>query len=212
VAIGHKEVFMIRLSAILVATLSIAVVNHAYAQETTPGPGTVEVTVIPAGGLFFTGGNSGSTFGNYTVGGTLTYNVNRIVGVEAEVGGSLGIAQDLQLAGLSTNQKTPNALTYSGNLVLSAPTHSSFFPYITGGIGGLTMFQQAALGINSDVTFLTGNVGAGVKWYAPNSRWGLRGDYRFLATRANDSAPAFFGQDTRYGNRVYVGVIINAVR
>jgi hypothetical protein len=110
---------MIRLSAILVATVSIAVVNRAYAQETTPGPGAVEVTVIPAGGLFFTGGSSGSTFGNYTLGGTLTYNVNRNVGVEAEVGGSLGIAQDLQLAGLSANQKTPNALTYSGNLVLS---------------------------------------------------------------------------------------------
>jgi len=40
----------------------------------------------------------------------------------------------------------------------------------------------------------------------------LRGDYRYLAVRANDSAPAFFGQETRYGHRVYGAVIINAIR
>jgi hypothetical protein len=89
---------------------------------------------------------------------------------------------------------------------------SSFVPYATGGVGGLTMFQHASLGINNTDTFLTGNVGGGLKWYAPNGQWGLRGDYRFMATQSNDTAPAFFGQDTRYGHRVYVGVIINAVR
>ena len=56
------------------------------------------------------------------------------------------------------------------------------------------------------------NIGGGLKWYAPNGRWGLRGDYRFIAVRSNDTAPAFFGQDTRYGHRVYGAVIINAVR
>jgi len=201
---------MNRSIAIVVALLSIGGVSRAHAQETTPGPGTVEITVIPAGGIFFTSGDNGTKFGNYTLGGTLTYNVNRIVGVEAEVGGSLGIAQDLQFGGL-THQKTPNALTYTGNVIVSAPT-GAISPYVTGGVGGLTMFQQAALGINSDVTLLTGNVGGGVRWYAPNNRWGLRGDYRFIATRSNDTAPAFFGQNTRYGNRVYAGVIINAVQ
>jgi len=29
--------------------------------------------------------------------------------------------------------------------------------------------------------------------FAPNNRWGLRGDYRFAATRSKDDAPAFFG-------------------
>jgi len=51
-----------------------------------------------------------------------------------------------------------------------------------------------------------------VKWYAPNGRWGLRGDYRFMAVRSDESAPVFFGQDTRYGHRVYGAVLINAVR
>jgi hypothetical protein len=208
---SHKEAFMIRSIALLLAMLSIGGAHRVYAQETTPGPATVEVTVIPAGATFFTGGNSGSSFGNYNLGGAVTYNINSIVGLEGEVASSLGIAQDLRFGGLRTHGKTPNTLTYTGNVVLSLPTRSSFVPYATGGVGGLTMFQRASLGINSADTFLTGNVGGGLKWYAPNGQWGLRGDYRFTATKSKDTAPAFFGQDTRYGNRVYVGVIINAV-
>ena len=49
-----------------------------------------------------------------------------------------------------------------------------------------------------------------MKWYAPNGRWGLRGDYRFGDVRATDDAPSFFGRDDRSGHRVYGGVIINA--
>ncbi len=203
---------MIRSTAVLIAILSIGGVNRLHAQETTPGPGTVEVTVIPGGATFFTSGNRGSEFRNYNLGGALTYNINRVVGLEGEVVTSLGIAQDLQFGGLTTNRKSPNTLAYTGNVVLSLPTHSSFVPYVTGGIGGLTMFEKASLGVNSADTFLTGNAGGGVKWYARNGIWGLRGDYRFMATRSKDSAPAFFGQETRYGHRVYGAVIIKAVR
>jgi len=95
---------------------------------------------------------------------------------------------------------------------ISLPTGSRLVPYATSGVGGLTMFNKASLGINSNQTFLTGNVGGGLKWYAPNGRWGLRGDYRFMVTQSQSTAPAFFGQDKRYGHRVYVGAIINAVR
>ncbi len=35
---------------------------------------------------------------------------------------TLGIAQGLQFGGLTSNQKTPNQLSYSGNLVASVPT------------------------------------------------------------------------------------------
>jgi hypothetical protein len=85
-------------------------------------------------------------------------------------------------------------------------------PYVTGGIGGLTMFERPEVGVIGTTTLLTGNVGGGVKWYAPNGRWGLRGDYRFVSVRSDQSAPAFFGQETRYGHRVYGGVIINAIQ
>jgi hypothetical protein len=203
---------MIRSTALLIAVLSIGGVNRLYAQETTPSPGTVEVTIIPGGATFFTGGDHGPSFGNYTLGGALTYNINRIVGIEGEVGGSFSGLDTLQFGDLGRSQKAPSTLTYSGNVVLSLPTHSSFVPYATGGIGALTMFKEASVGVNSNDTFLTGNVGGGVKWYAPNGRWGLRGDYRFMVTKSKDDAPPFFGQETRYGHRVYGAVIINAVR
>lgn len=203
---------MTRSTAVLIAVLSIGGVPQVYAQETTPGPGTVEVTVIPGGATFFTSGDRGSEFTNYNLGGALTYNINRIVGFEGEVLTSLGVKQDLQFGGLTANRKSPNTLAYTGNMVLSLPTRSSLVPYVTGGVGGLTMFEKASLGINSAETFLTGNAGGGVKWYAPNGIWGLRGDYRFMATQAKDNAPAFFGQERRYGHRVYGAVILNVVR
>jgi hypothetical protein len=103
-------------------------------------------------------------------------------------------------------------LTYSGNLVVSAPVSRSVVPYVTGGVGALTMFGREPLGVADTESFLTSNVGAGVKWYAPNGRWGLRGDYRFEAVASNADAPDFFGRDTRYGHRIYAGVVINAVR
>ena len=198
--------------AVLVTGLSIVGAGRAFAQESAAGPGTVEVSVIPGGGTFYTSGSKGPSFGNYNLGAALAYNINRIVGIEGEVGGTLGISQNLQFGGLTSNQKGPNQLNYAGNLVVSAPTGTSVVPYVTGGVGGLTMFQQASLGVTDTETFLTGNVGGGLKWYAPNGRWGLRGDYRFIGVRANDNAPAFFGQETRYGHRVYGAVVINAVR
>jgi hypothetical protein len=33
------------------------------------------------------------------------------------------------------------------------------------------MFERPSLGVLADETFLTGNAGGGVKWYAPNCRW-----------------------------------------
>jgi hypothetical protein len=210
--IRFEEAIMKSWIAVLVTGLSIVGAGRAFAQESAAGPGTVEVSIIPGGGTFYTSGSKGPSFGNYNLGAALAYNINRIVGIEGEVGGTLGISQNLQFGGLTSNQKGPNQLNYAGNLVVSAPTGTSVVPYVTGGVGGLTMFQQASLGVTDTETFLTGNVGGGLKWYAPNGRWGLRGDYRFIGVRAKDNAPAFFGQETRYGHRVYGAVVINAVR
>jgi hypothetical protein len=49
-----------------------------------------------------------------------------------------------------------------------------------------------------------------VKWYA--GRWGLRGDYRFLAVPSKDETSPFFGNDARYGHRVYGAVMLNVGR
>jgi hypothetical protein len=203
---------MTRWSAVLLAVLAVSGVRPAHAQETTSGPGSVVVTIIPAGTTFFTEGKdtAGPGFGNYDLGGAVAFNFNRFVGVEAEVSGSLGISQDLEFTGTTSKLKTPNLLNYSGNIVLSAPTRSSVVPYVIGGVGGLTLFDKAALGIADSETFLTGNVGAGLQWF--KGRLGLRGDYRFVAVQSKDEAPAFFGQETRYGHRVYAALLINARR
>ena len=196
------------------AVVGLAGASQVYAQEASaPGPGKVAVTIIPGGATFFTESSNakGPGFGNYGLGGAVQFNFNRWVGVEGEVSGDLGVTQNLQLSGVTSNQKSPNLLNYTGNVVVHAANHTSVTPYATGGIGGLTLFDKAALGISKTDTFLTGNVGGGVEWFS-NGRWGLRGDYRFIAVRSNDDASSFFGQDTRYGHRFYGGVVINAVR
>ena len=205
---------MKRWMAVMVAVVGLAGAGTARAQEAAQGPGTVEVTVIPGGAQFFSEGKNtnGPSFANYGLGAGVEINFNRYVGVEGEVSGALGVTQDLQFSRSTSNTKTPNMLNYSGNVVVNAANRSSVVPYATGGIGGLTLFDESTLGITDTRTFLTGNVGGGIKWYSRTARWGLRGDYRFLVVRSDDTAPAFFGRETRYGHRVYGGVVINAVR
>jgi Outer membrane protein beta-barrel domain len=200
---------MKRSLAILVAAVSLLGSAPAFAQEAAPGAGRAVITIIPAGGTFFTEGKDleGPSFGNYDIGGAVAFNFNRYVGVEGEVSGALGVSQSLQFAGTTADRTTPHLLNYSGNLVVSAPNRTSVVPYLTGGVGGLSLFEKEDLGITGTESFLTGNVGGGLAWYA--GRWGLRGDYRFIAVRSKDDAPVFFGRETRYGHRVYAGVIVN---
>src|SRR5580765_237902 len=155
---------MVRWAVMIVAVLSLAV--PSYAQETSAGPGVAEVTFIPGGGMFFVSGDTETSFGNYNLGGAFTYNVNRFVGLEGEMNGTLGITQSLMLGGSSVDQKTPNMFGYTGNIVISASARHGTVPYATGGIGGLTMYETSGLGIDGANTFFTGNVGGGVKWYA----------------------------------------------
>jgi len=191
---------------------SLVVSASAYAQETTPGPGKAEVTIIPGGVTFVSKKGTGPSFGNYDLGGAFAGNFSRIVGVEGELGGSLGVTQNLlSSGGLTFKEKTPNMLSYSGNVVINA-SGRSVVPYATAGVGGLTVYSRPALGIANTDTFLTGNVGGGAKWFAGNGRWGLRGDYRFLTVKSNNTASEFFGLTNRYANRIYGAVIINAVR
>jgi len=207
----RRTVMSGRLAAFVVIGTFVCV-GGAFAQESTPGPGLVEATYIPAGAAYFTSQGASPSFGNYGFGTAVTVNFTRYIGVEGELGAMIATTSSLQFGDLNHDIKSPNMLSYTGNLVVSLPTGHSVVPYATGGVGGLTVFERPALNINEDETFLVGNVGGGVKWYAPNNRWGLRGDYRFLATQSKDDAPAFFGRDTRYAHRVYGAVIINTVR
>lgn len=201
---------MKRVMAVLFAVAAVSGAARAQAQEST-APGSVVVTIIPGGATWFTQGKDtkAPSFGNYGLGGAVDVRVSRFLGVEGEVTGGLGVTQDLELTTGTAHVKTPDLLGYNANLVLSAPG-GAITPYITGGVGGLTLFDKPTLGIADNETFLTGNVGGGLRWF--NGRWGLRADYRFIAVRSSDGAPAFFGQDTRYGHRIYGAVVINASR
>jgi hypothetical protein len=194
----------------ILAVLSLAGTGTAFAQDAAPGPGVAEIALIPAGTTFFTEGKTtdGPSFGNYDLGAAVAGNFNRFIGVEGEVSGQIGVSQ--QLGNLLPDTRTPSLLNFSGNVVVNAANGSSVVPYVTGGMGGLTMFEKPGLGVDRTETYLTGNVGGGVKWYA--GRWGLRGDYRFIAVQSKDDAPAFFGQEARYGHRVYGAVLLNLPR
>ena len=184
----------------------------ASAQESGAIAGRAEVSAFPGGGILFTEASSGPDFGNYALGGSFTYNFNRFVGLEAEGGGTFGIDQKLDLRGGQRSAEPPNTLAYNGNAVVyPIGNNHAAVPYATGGVGGLTLFERASVGVSDRTTFLTGNVGGGLKYYF-NDRWGVRGDYRFFAVRSKDDAPSFFGRETRYGHRVYGGLVFNVVR
>jgi hypothetical protein len=195
--------------ASVVAVIGLVGASPALAQESHQGAGGVIVTVIPASGTFFTQGKDtkAPSFGNYGAGASAEVRVSRYVGIEGEVTGAFGVTQNLEFTSGTVNQKTPNLLNYTGNVVVSVPTRHSIEPYVTGGVGGLTLYDKPALGIADSETFFTGNVGGGVTWF--NGRWGLRADYRFTAVKSKTDAPSFFGQETRYGHRVYGGLLIN---
>jgi len=206
---------MTRSFALLLAAIGLvgAGVAPAAAQEVpAAGPGRVVITFVPAGLTFFTEAKNtqGPSFGNYDLGAGLAVNFNRYIGVEGEVSGAIGVSQDLPFDGVIGSQRSPHLLNYSANLVVSFANRSSVVPYVTGGVGGLNMFETTKLGVTDAETFLTGNVGAGVGWHA--GRWGLRGDYRFIVVRENEDAPGFFGRERRYGHRVSAGLLLNIGR
>jgi hypothetical protein len=204
---------MRRWMTVFLAVVATSGAADAVAQEAVPGPGAVVISIIPGGATFFTEAKDnpqGPSFGNYDLGAAVAVNVTRFLAFEGEVSGALGVSQTMQVGTFTFDGRSPHLLNYSGNLVVSAPTGTSVVPYVTGGVGALTLFERRALTVDNSETFLTSNVGGGVNWYA--GRWGLRGDYRFIVVQSKDEAPAFFGQETRYGHRVYGGVLLNIGR
>ena len=83
-------------------------------------------------------------------------------------------------------------------------------PYVVGGLGGLTLLSDsevASLGVFANETYLTGNIGGGVKWFATR-HVGLSGDARFIAVKNRDEAPFFGQQNNRYGGRFHGGLVL----
>jgi hypothetical protein len=203
---------MRRLSLVVLALLVSA--GIAYSQERATGAGRFEISALPGGGMFFASSDNKAEpeFGSYVVGGAFGYNVNRWVGIEGEAGNLVGIKQRVTFNGATyEDQHTPCMFGYTGNLVVNPwGSDRPFVPFVTGGLGGLTMLdtdEVANLGITSKTNFLTANMGGGLKWFA-SRHWGVRSDYRLVLVDGKETAPAFFGRDSiRYGHRVSAGLV-----
>jgi hypothetical protein len=202
-----------RFFVVLAAVLLTA--GTAFAQEVGVGAGRMEVSAFPGGGIRFTESAKGvePDFTNYAFGGSFTFNLNKWIGFEAEGGGTLGLRQTMVFNNAElAEQKTPDTWLYMGNVLLNPLGNDRrLVPYGTGGVGGLTLLNHdaeeiASLGVMKNETYLMGNVGGGLKWFATR-HVGLRADYRFFMLKNKDTAPTFFGQENRYGHRVYGGLL-----
>jgi hypothetical protein len=163
---------MLRKLLALLAVMLIGLGN-AYAQEAGYGAGRVEIGAFPGGGIVFTESSKGNepAFGNYALGASLTVNLNRWIGLEGEGGGTIGIHQSFNFNQTTfTNQRTPSMWAYSGNVVFNpGGSDRAMVPYASGGIGGLTLCPCGSvdnLGVTTYETYLTGNVGGGLKWFS----------------------------------------------
>ena len=200
----------------LVAALVISAMSFgtAHAQEVgNVGAGRVELGVFPVGGLFF-GHYTGNSpnFGNYALGTGVTVNLNRWFAVEGEFGGGVGRRQEMQHNGVVlSNQQSPSMVAYNGNVVVSLIGSDRIIsPYVAGGVGGLTLLTNTDvtnLGIVSNETFLTGNAGGGVKWYATR-HFGVRADFRLFVVRNKDEGQFFNTTWNQYGARAYGGILL----
>ena len=226
------------LFAIILFGFVLALVPTVALAQEPMGAARMELSAAPGGGMLFTkpAKTTDIDFSNYALAGGFTYNINTLVGVEGEIGGGLGLrhtftnvvsAPMLDEAGspvldeagnvmaventIATRTRSPRTLGYEGNLVLHPRGNDhALVPYVTGGIGGLTLFTRSELkplGLMNNETYFTGNTGAGLKWFvAPG--WGLRADYRFLIIKSKKTAPEFFGlNENRYGHRIYGSLV-----
>jgi hypothetical protein len=192
-----------------VTALGLASVAFAQSPEQAAGAGRYEVGVFPGGGTLFTQGTTTaqSSFKNYALGGSATVNLSPYVGLEGEIGAGLGLKQTIDFNQLAVaDLKSPNTLAYNGDVAIyPRGKDHAIVPYVIGGLGGLTMFARselAPLALSTNATFLTENVGGGVKWFASNN-WGAGADYRFIVVNHKSTADPFFaGSANRYGHRI----------
>ncbi len=196
------------------AALTVAIASlpgNAAAQSREPLSSRVQITLYPVGGLVASEGDPAGqpSFGDFSPAAALTVQLSRFVALEGEIGGGVGIEQDLDYSGGTLgNLTSPSMLNYSGNLVVSLwRPEAAVVPYLAGGLGAVTLFDEPTLGVSETGHYFAANVGAGLK--AMFGRWGLRGDYRLFAVDPGDTPPDFLGTDTRYAHRVTGGVVIS---
>jgi hypothetical protein len=216
---------MVKTLAALVVCLGAA--SNVSAQESTLGPGKIEIGGFPMGGTFFVGGdgNEEVNFNVYSTGANLTYYLTPRAAIEGELGIGIGWAQDITYKNAEVlSVQMPNPWTYFANF--------AWFPngasgqrlpfYVTAGAGAFSLQSRQPtkqFGYDTETvgfqTFFAENVGGGVKIFrgASAPQWGFRIDYRLLIVNANSDAPAFFAKSkSRAGHRISFGIIYTSKR
>jgi hypothetical protein len=187
------------------AIATFATAGAASAQEVGAGRVEIGCAVFGVGGLFMEAATpTEPSFNKYVFGGSVTFNLNRHFGLETDL--SLTLGQRQASTQSLTPQTTPNLFSYGQNLVYNPiGSDRALAPYVVGGVGGWTLFDTAGsadLGLPGPHTYLTGDVGGGVRWFMVR-HWGIRADYRHILIKNDASVPFFGPQSLRQANRIY---------
>jgi hypothetical protein len=170
----------------------------------------IDITAIPAGGLWVRDGKTSAQpgFQSYVPGGALNIKLTRYVSVEGEGAFAVGTRQAFVFDGQEEGRfKTPTLFGYTGSVLVNAVSDErKIVPYGAAGIGGMFMSSRRELGIDDGSNFFISEVGGGAK--VMFGKWGVRGDYRFFALRAQNDDVSFVGDKTRFANRFYAGLVI----
>ena len=188
-----------------ILTLGFTSVTHAQ-----PADSPWRVTFFPTGSLIATESSQTTTtaLDSFTLGGSVSFALSRLFAIEGELSGGIGRAQDLTFGGASVRADSPSSLLYNANLVFNTRDRGhTVVPYLTGGVGGVTLFSESSVGIGATEHRLAGNVGGGVTFSF--GRWGLRGDYRLFVVDGAEDASPFLGESARYAHRVYGGLTVD---
>ena len=204
---------MPRMLASVLAAILVSTGAPAFAQDV--GAGKAELTLAPAGWLSITKPDvfPEPSFSQFMFGGSITVNWS-MVGIEADLFMAPGRSQALQFGTTSVTQKTPHVVVDSVNLVVPLMgNRRTTVPYVTGGIGEITVMRTPDNIEQPDTeTFTIGDVGGGLKWYSAG-RWGVRGDYRYIVMRSKFASPgSFIGEELRKIHRFYGALVVNLIR
>lgn len=204
---------MARSVSILLMVWVLCTGTPASAQSA--GAGKADVSIVVGGWVSFAEPDSQPepSFGEYVVGGVVTFAPISWVGIEGEVLAGLPRSQTLTYGSTkSLNAKSPPVFMDAVNLVIPfLGDQHHVVPFVTAGIGETTINRTRDVGQADTETFFTGNVGGGLKWYSAG-RWGFRVDYRSFMTRSEAQAPGtFFGRELRKAQRVTGSVVVKLI-
>jgi hypothetical protein len=179
------------------------------------GAGKAELSIVPVGWVSFAEPDSRPepSFGEYVIGGSVSFAPLSWLGVEGELLAGLRRSQELKFGSTKTlNTKSPPVFMDAVNLVIPfLGDQRAVVPFVTAGIGETTINRTRDAGQADTETFTTGNFGGGVKWYSAG-RWGFRVDYRYFVIRSEAQAPGtFFGKEQRRAQRVTGGLILKLI-